>query len=196
MTEFFKQWYGILLLVIVDAGVLFVLIAFTYRWLFKRVFDFLSATVCLIVLSPFFAVISIRGACAKKRGEIATVYRHDEYVGKRGRVKNLLTFERGENDNRYGAWLERTGFYKLPRIVDIWLGKLSFIGPKMFTEKDCEGLTDVEMDRFLVRAGLITPYECIKADNTLLADEKYAWGYSLFMDMKIFFTWLLGKIRS
>jgi hypothetical protein len=52
------------------------------------------------------------------------------------------------------------------------------------------------MDRFLVRAGLIAPYGYIQADTELLADEKYAWGYSLFMDVKIFFTWLLGKIRS
>ena len=132
MTEFFKQWYGIVILVLVDLSVLFALIAFTYRWLFKRVLDFLSASVCLLVLSPFFAVVSIRGARAKKRGEIERLYRRDEYVGKRGRVKELLTFERGENGGLYGAWLERTGFYKLPRIVDIWLGKLSFIGPKPY----------------------------------------------------------------
>ena len=159
-------------------------------------FDFLCATVCLIVLSPFFAVISIRGARAKKRGDVITIYRHDEYVGKRGRVKNLLTFERGENANKYGAWLERTGFYKLPRVVDIWLGKLSFIGPKPLAESDCEGLTDEQMDRLLTCPALITPYAVLGGESELLASEKYAWGYSLFMDMKIFFTWLLEKIRS
>ena len=196
MTEFFKQWYGILLLVLVDAGVLFALIAFTYRWFFKRVLDFLGATVCLILLSPFFAIISIRGMRAKKRGEITSVYRHDEYVGKRGRIKNLLTFERGENANKHGAWLERTGFYKLPRIVDIWLGKLSFIGPKAVTETECEGLTDEQMDRLLTRPAIITPYAVLGGEDELSVSEKYAWGYSLFMDMKIFFTWLLGKIRS
>ena len=63
------------------------------------------------------------------------------------------------------------------------------------TEKG-EGLTETEMDRFLVRAGLITPYAVLSAESELQADEKYAWGYSLFMDTKIFFTWLLGKIRS
>ncbi len=196
MTEFFKQWYGIVILVLVDLSVLLALIAFTYRWLFKRVLDFLSASVCLLVLSPFFAVVSIRGARAKKRGEIERLYHRDEYVGKRGRVKELLTFERGENGGSYGAWLERTGFYKLPRIVDIWLGKLSFIGPKPYTETECESLTDVEMDRLLTRPGLIEPYRVLGGENEIVSSEKYAWGFSLFMDMKIFFTWLLGKIRS
>ena len=52
------------------------------------------------------------------------------------------------------------------------------------------------MDRFLTRAGLIEPYGVLGGESELLASEKYAWGFSLFMDMKIFFTWLLGKIRS
>ena len=196
MTEFFRQWYGILLLVLVDAVVFFAIVAFTYRWFFKRVLDFLCASVCIILLSPLFIAVALRSVSAKKRGDIDTLYRRDEHVCKRGKVRELLTFAQGEKDNSYGAWLKRTGFYKLPMLLDIWLGKLSFIGPRAFTESDCEGLTEVEMDRFLVRAGLIAPYGFVRADSELLADEKYAWGYSLFMDTKIFFTWLLGKIRS
>ena len=73
---------------------------------------------------------------------------------------------------------------------------MSFIGPKPYKEADCENLTDEQMDRFLTRAGLIEPYSVLGGESELLASEKYAWGFSLFMDMKIFFTWLLGKIRS
>ena len=40
--------------------------AITYRWLFKRLFDWFFSLLCLIVLSPLFIGLGIRNKNAKK----------------------------------------------------------------------------------------------------------------------------------
>lgn len=205
MEWFLKTWYGIVAFALFDTLAFFAIVCITYRWWFKRIFDFLFAIPCLIAVSPILLVIVIRGKIAKKRGEIERLVHTDEFVCKKGRVKDLHIFAYrtadGEIAGKYGAWLLRTRLYQLLRLWDIFLGRLSFIGPRLYTESDCERLTDEEMDRFLCRPGLISPVlprETDKSDEaeTLRADCKYAWEYSFFKDCNIFFSWLLSKIRS
>lgn len=199
MDEFLKTWYGILAFALFDAVALVLIITLTYRWFFKRIFDFLGAIVCLIVCSPLFLIVRIRAGKAVKRGEIQAVYRAEEFIGKKGKKIRLHTFERGEG--AYSAWLEKTKLYALPRLVDAFCGRLSFIGYKPLTESECETLTEAQYDRHLTRAGLIYPFSVNGGDlsdeeEMLKADEKYAWNFSFFGDLKIFFSWLLQKIRG
>lgn len=199
MDEFLKTWYGVLTFALFDAAALLLIITLTYRWFFKRIFDFFSASVCLVVCSPLFLTVRIRAGKALKRGEIQAVYREEEFIGKKGKKIRLLSFERGEG--AYSAWLVKTKLYALPRLVDVFCGRLSFIGYVPFTEAECEALTEVQYDRHLTRAGLINPFtvsggEISEREEMLKADEKYAWNFSFFGDLKIFFSWLLQKIRG
>ena len=205
MDAFLKTWYGIVAFALFDTLAFFAIVCITYRWLFKRIFDFLSASVCLVVLSPIFLVIAIRGKSAKKRGEIERLVATEEFVCKKGRVKDLHAFsyenENGEIAGKYGAWLARTGLFKLLRLWDIWCGRLSFIGPRAFTELECESLTDEQMERFLTKPGLIHPSSVqgetdAHSEYALELDQKYAWNFSFFKDSYLFCAWLLNKIRS
>ena len=205
MDAFMKTWYGIATLALVDTVALLFAIWLTYRWLFKRVLDFLVSVVCLAVVSPFYLTAYIRGKRALKRGEIESVFCAEEYVCKKGRIKDLHTFQtrnaEGEIAGKYGAWLQRTRFYALPRLWDVFCGRLSFIGAKPFTEAECGLLSDEEMDRCLPRPGLINPLVLRGNEQTdyaemLDVDKEYAWNFSFFGDCKIFFAWLLKKIRG
>ncbi len=205
MDAFLKTWYGIVTLALVDTAALLFAVCLTYRWLFKRVLDFLVSAVCLLFVSPVYLTAYLRGKRAMKRGELERIFRAEEYVCKKGRIKDLHVFETrnaaGETAGKYGAWLERTRFYALPRLWDVFCGRLSFIGAKPFTEAECALLSDEQMDRCLPRPGLINPLvlrgdEQTDYEEMLESDKRYAWRFSFFHDCNIFFSWLLKKIRG
>ncbi len=200
MDEFLKQWYGILAFVAFDLIALVVVACITYRWLFKRLCDFFLSLICLILLSPLYLIIYLRGRTARTRKDIEKIINSKSFVGKKGKSVKLHSFA-CEGENSYCAWLKRTKFYALPRLFDVFCGRISFIGCKPFTESDCVFLSDEEEDRHLAKIGLINPL--VKSgdkqtdyEEMLISDKKYADNYSFFGDVKIFFVWLLKKIRG
>ncbi len=187
MDEFLQEWYGVLAFVLFDLAALILIISITYRWLFKRIFDFLVSLVCIAAVSPILLWIYVRARKAKKRGEIERIFQREPFVGKKGKTVFLRRF----NGNK-------GKFTSLARLFDLFLGKISVIGYEPLTEAECENLTEIEFDRHITKPGLIKPYlvDGKPREEMLKADEKYAWNFSFFGDMKIFFKWLLKKIRG
>ncbi len=187
MDEFLKEWYGVLAFVLFDFAALVLIISITYRWLFKRVFDFLVSLVCIAATSPILLCIYVRARKAKKRGEIDEILKSEPFIGKKGKTVFLRRFNR--NFGKCAA---------LARLFDLFLGRVSVIGYEPLSEAECENLTEIEFDRHITRPGLIKPYlvNGISREDMLKADEKYAWNFSFFGDIKIFFQWLLKKIRG
>lgn len=107
----------------------------------------------------------------------------------------------GDEAGEYGHWLKKTGFYKLPYIFDVFCGKLSFIGVKRLSFADAAFVSEADEGRYAVRAGLINPLVTTGNGETdykemFCSDLSYAKSLSLFGDLKIFFVWLLKKIRG
>lgn len=208
MNEFLNSWYGIATIVLFDVVALIAVICITYRWLFKRIFDILVSGVCLIFTSPFFLAVLIRGKSfmKKNQGAIESLTENYYRVGKKEKVLNLKKFRSRDNDGEvlggYGKWIESWKLSYLPLLFDVFLGKLSFIGGKALLRSEAEFVeTDVEKDRYLAKPGLINPLvrrgdEEITYEEMFLSDRKYAWNFSFFLDCKIFFVWLLRKIRG
>lgn len=205
MEEFLKTWYGVLAFVAFDILALLAVICITYRYLFKRILDAVVAFVCLLALSPLYAVILIRACIAKKNGHINSVLQKEKFVGKKGKTVALSQFAYENADGEiacaYGDWIHRTKLYKWAFFLDILLGKRSFIGCKALKESDCVFLTDEEELRHIAPIGVINPLVVTGKKDTdyedmLLSDNAYAQRFSFFGDCKIFFTWLLKNIRG
>ncbi len=206
MKEFLSHWYGVLAFVLFDVAVLTAVIAITYRWLFKRIFDLLCSIVCIAVTSPVFLVAYIRAKnMQSKCGEPKKIFKKTVLVGKKAKTVRLTEFayedEEGNVLGAYGEWLKRTGIYKLPRLFDVFLGRLSFVGVKPFSLADAEFVAEDDEDRFTVRAGLINPLvlkndESVTYQEMLSSDTLYADKQSFFLDIKIFFTWAILSIRG
>lgn len=208
MGDFLNSWYGIATILAFDVLALLVVICITYRWFFKRVFDVLVSAVCLVVASPLFLAITLRGKKFIKENEGAIEGLTETYyrVGKKEKVLTLKKYRSRDSEGRvlgmYGRWIEKWKLSYLPRVYEVFLGKISFIGVRSLSRSDAEFVeTDVEKDRFLVRPGLINPLvlrgdEEVTYEEMFLSDRKYAWNYGFFMDVKIFFKWLLKKIRG
>ena len=73
MDAFLKEWYGILTFILFDLLALTVIISITYRWFFKRILDFIAATLGLILLSPLFFVLYLYATNAKKHGKMVKI---------------------------------------------------------------------------------------------------------------------------
>lgn len=208
MDQFLNTWYGIAIVLAFDFVALLAVVCLTYRWFFKRVFDFFTALICLIFTSPIFLIAYIRGKKFMKETDnaIDSLLEKEIRVGKKEKIVVLSKFKSRDADGEllgsYGRWLENYKLTQLPKLVDVLLGRLSFIGVKAMLRSEAEFVEDeVEKDRFIVRPGLINPLVCVGDKDTnfeemLLEDRKYAWRFSFFADCKIFFVWLLNKIRG
>jgi lipopolysaccharide/colanic/teichoic acid biosynthesis glycosyltransferase len=188
MEAFLKEWYGILAFVAFDLIAIFALICITYRWFFKRIFDFFAAIFGLIVCAPIVLAAWIFAITAKKRGETQAWIKREQFVGKKGKNITLHAF--------YGS---KAG--KILRLYDLFCGRISVVGTKLFRAQDCAFLDEDEQERMLVRPGCIHPLilcgnQETDYDEMIQVEKKYAQNYSFFKDMKIFFTWLLKKIRG
>ncbi len=204
MPQFFNTWYGIALIIAFDVVALILAVGILYRPFFKRVFDIFGAIICLIVTLPAFMAVVIKYNIYKsKSGEENKLILKKQAVGKKEKQISLHYFN-GENEQgeetEFGVWLKRSKLKKLPLLLDVLLGTLSFIGVKAFDEKEARYIEGVDKDRFLVKPGLINPLilsgdEETDYEEMINSDKKYAWLYALFIDLKILVAGLLNFTR-
>ena len=168
---------------------------------FKRCFDFCSATVLLVVISPVFLIITL--LVLINHG--SPVFFHQTRAGKDmkpfGMIKfRTMTNEKDENGNllpdkqratKFGKWLRSTSLDELPELLNIIKGEMSVIGPRPLYPRYNDYFTEEEKNRFLVRGGLITPDSVdpnpvISWDKEFKYDSEYAENVSLMKDLSIF----------
>lgn len=206
MGDFLKTWYGLALFIAFDAAAVIAVIAIGYKWLFKRLLDILASLACMIVLSPVFLTVFVRGKLFQRRtGAMRSLIDREFYVGKKAKTIALHVFRSTDDDGdeagKYGKWLKRTRLYKLPYVFDVFCGRLSFVGVKKLSFADAAFVAEADEGRYSVRPGFINPLAATGNKDTdykemFLSDSLYAQKLGLFGDVKIFFVWLLKKIRG
>ena len=171
--------------------------------LFKRMFDIISATLLLVVISPLFLVMMIL-----VRFKLGTpVFFTQERTGMHQKKFKLIKFrsmtnEKDENGNllpdevrqtKFGGMMRSLSIDELPELLCIIKGDMSVIGPRPLPPKYDAYYTEIELKRFDVRGGLIPPDSVdpeavISWDKQFEYEAKYAENLSLKNDLKIFFN--------
>lgn len=171
--------------------------------LFKRMFDIISATSLLVVISPLFLVMMIL-----VRFKLGTpVFFTQERTGMHQKKFKLIKFrsmtnEKDENGNllpdegrqtKFGGMMRSLSIDELPELLCIIKGDMSVIGPRPLPPTYDAYYTEKELKRFDVRGGLIPPDSVdpeavISWDKQFEYEAKYAENLSLKNDLKIFFN--------
>lgn len=206
MGEFLKTWYGAALFIALDAAAILIVLSIGYRLIFKRLADFFASIVCLAATSPLFLTVFLRGKLYQRRtGNLSSLTGREYAVGKKEKTVVLHAFRTTDDDGaeagRYGAWLRRTGLYRLPLLFDVFCGRLSFLGVRRLSFTDAAFVEEEDAERFSVRPGLINPLAVTGDENTdykemFSSDAEYAKKCGLFRDWKIFFFWLIRTLRG
>lgn len=168
--------------------------------IFKRCFDFTSALLLFIVISPLFLVLMIMVRI--KHG--SPVFFKQKRTGLNLMPFMLMKFRTMSNEKdsdgkllpdnlrltKLGRWLRNSSLDELPELINIIKGDMAVIGPRPLLPEYDAYFTEREKHRFWVRGGLIPP-ESLHTDSFLTWDKQleyeasYAENLSLSLDFKI-----------
>ncbi|WP_456440010.1 sugar transferase [Caldithrix abyssi] len=101
-----------------------------WQWMVKRLMDITLSLFLMIALSPLFLMIVILQILSG----IHPPFEVQNVVGKHGRIFGMLNFATVNRQTGkqplIGRLLYNSRIYKLPALINILLGKMSFVGPR------------------------------------------------------------------
>lgn len=176
----------------------------------KRLFDFMTACLGLIILSPLLLIVA---ALIRLESPGPALYRQQR-TGFRGRVFTILKFrtmhtmEDGRavtqarpSDARVtliGRLLRRTSIDELPQLINVVMGTMSLVGPRPHAvrhDRDFYLIDDRYPLRFLARPGITGAAQIsgargvtdtpAKVERRLRLDLDYVRNWSLTRDIAI-----------
>lgn len=112
-----------------------------------------------------------------------------------------------KNDPRitkFGKFLRKTSIDELPQIWDIFVGRISIVGPRSPLPDEVKEYTEHQLHRLDVKGGLLCLWQIEHNRNQLSFDEwieldlKYIQKRSIWLDLKIIFkgAWMVLFDRS
>ncbi|MFV8224362.1 sugar transferase [Christiangramia aquimixticola] len=173
-----------------------------YTQLVKPFFDFIFASVALIILSPILIVVTILLAIANNGFPFFIQKR----PGKNGRIFNIIKFRTMTNarDSKgqllpdadrltpVGKFIRKTSVDELPQLFNVLKGDMSFIGPRPLLPQYLQIYTREQMKRHDVKPG-ITGWAQVNGRNAISWTEKfrldiyYVENISFLLDIQILF---------
>jgi lipopolysaccharide/colanic/teichoic acid biosynthesis glycosyltransferase len=129
----------------------------------------------------------------------------DDRVGKQGKLFGLLQFNTGAGKTKIGRFLYTSTLYKIPQVINLFLGSLSVIGPQAEPKEVVEELRKrikFYNRRLMVRPGLTgwaqlksTRPETLKQRHDQFKNDLfYLENMSLLFDLRILLRSLAGLV--
>lgn len=173
-----------------------------YKQFFKRVLDIVLSVVAMIILLPVYMVIAVYVACTMgvpvlfgqerigKGEKPFKLYKFRSMTNKKDAEGNLLP--ESERLTKASILLRNSSLDELPELWAIFVGKMSFVGPRPMPTYYGPYFLPEERKRHTVRGGLIPPDSLSgKAVTTYEEQFKYECDYaenmSLWLDIKVIF---------
>ena len=180
---------------------------------FKRAFDIVLSAVAIIISSPIWIIAAI----AIKLGDGGPVFFKQQRATRDGKIFKVYKFrtmkQNVENrsasadDDRItkaGKVLRKTRMDELPQFLNIFLGDMSFVGPRPEMLENVYSYTAALPEfeyRLRVKAGLTGYAQIAGKYNTtpkdkLIMDMMYIERYSFWNDIKLCFQTLIVLFKS
>ncbi len=212
LTAFFERQTGILPLESINASWMIFAEGFrrgTLRDIDKRAFDLVASTILLLTALP----VMLLTALAIKLETKGSVFYSQERVGQSGKPFVIFKFRSMCNDaerdgtprwaqadddrtTRVGRFIRRTRIDELPQLINVFLGQMSFVGPRPerpYFVQELSAHIPYYNTRHSVKPG-ITGWAQVRFHyggsiedtlNKLQYDLYYVKNHSLFLDLMI-----------
>lgn len=170
---------------------------------FKRIFDFSSASFLFIVISPILLILMVLVRINLGK----PIFFKQQRSGMKQNPFYLIKFRTMSNAKdkngdllpdhlrvtKFGVFLRSTSLDELPELINIIKGDMSVIGPRPLPCKYDAYYKETELSRFNVRGGLISPdvveqVPVVPWDQQLSLEADYGNHVSFKLDFIIFFA--------
>jgi undecaprenyl phosphate N,N'-diacetylbacillosamine 1-phosphate transferase len=182
-----------------------------YKAIIKPVFDFFSALLGLVLLIPFFLLITFFLFFAND----GKPFFFQSRPGKNGKTFKIVKFKtmndrKDENGKllpdserltKVGKFVRKTSLDEIPQLLNVIKGDMSLIGPRPLLTQYLHLYSDFQNRRHEVKPG-ITGWAQVNGRNAISWDKKFEYdvwyvdNVSLFLDIKILFKTVLKVIKS
>ncbi len=182
-----------------------------YKAIIKPIFDFFSALLGLVLLIPFFLLITFFLFFAND----GKPFFFQSRPGKNGKIFKIVKFKtmndrKDENGKllpdserltKLGKFVRKTSLDEIPQLLNVIKGDMSLIGPRPLLTQYLHLYSDFQNRRHEVKPG-ITGWAQVNGRNAISWDKKFefdVWyvdNVSLFLDIKILFKTVLKVIKS
>jgi lipopolysaccharide/colanic/teichoic acid biosynthesis glycosyltransferase len=158
---------------------------YPFRWQLKRICDFLTAGVLLLVLSPLILSLIVLHMVKSPQ---TPLFSRQWRVGKRGQIFELLKFNLLDSGDR-NYW------QNLPQLFNVLRGEISIVGASPWTLAEATSLQPKQLNALPGLTGIpeIKPNLAIDSISAIYADYLNRW--SLGKDLGILFQ-TMPKIFS
>lgn len=211
------EWYYILMIVLGSIFVWILASVILYKCFFKRFYDIIFS---ILLMIPFL-ILYIFVAPIIYFSDKGPVFFKGERLGKKGKVFKMHKFRsmkmnapdlrnsdgttfNSENDTRVtkiGKFLRKTSLDEIPQIIDVLVGKMSFIGPRPDLPDSISLYNENTMKKLNVKPGITGYSQALYRNSSTLeqrfnGDVFYAEHYSFFLDIKIIFLTLFSVLKK
>jgi len=182
-----------------------------YKFFIKRVLDFLSSLIGLVLFLPFFLLITIFLFIANQGKPFFFQLR----PGKDGKIFKIVKFktmnDKKDKDGKLlpdvdrltkiGSFVRKTSLDEIPQLINVLKGDMSLIGPRPLLTHYLHLYNDFQNRRHEVKPG-ITGWAQVNGRNAISWDKKFEYDVwyvdhiSFTLDMKILFKTVLKVIKS
>lgn len=182
---------------------------------FKRLFDILFSLFLIVLFSPLLLVLAI-AVKVDSKGPVLFI---QERIGKNKKVFKILkfrtmidkaesvglgiyTFESDNRITRMGRFLRKTSLDEIPQLFNIFIGDMSFLGPRppvTYYPYNIEDYPEDINQRFNVRPGIsgyaqVNGRAELKWEQKFVFDKYYVEHIGFVLDTKIFFKTILKVV--
>lgn len=183
----------------------------------KRMFDFCSSLVAIIVLLPLWVIVGIwvmldsKGPILFKQGRRTKGGRVFKMWKFRSMVVNaenmgsgLFSYDNDPRITKVGAFLRKTSIDELPQLFNVLMGDISVVGPRpcvMYELGDFDTLNKKYKKRFQMKGGITGLAQCKGRnenswDEKVTLDNEYIERFKkegFWLDIKIIW-WTVAKV--
>ncbi|TXD67868.1 sugar transferase [Aequorivita lipolytica] len=182
-----------------------------YKIIIKPLFDFLSALLGLVILSPIFLLVWIGLALANN----GKPFFYQRRPGKNERIFTIIKFKT-MNDKRddsgqllpddkrltpIGSFVRKTSLDELPQLLNVLKGDMSFVGPRPLLPEYLPLYNKTQRIRHQVKPG-ITGWAQVNGRNAISWEQKFDYDVwyveqqSFVLDLRILFMTVKKVFKS